>query len=243
MPIRTSGDDLADAFAAGAPDALRRAYDEHQRAVYSYCRKLVAEHAADVTQEVFLAAWRSRARFDPQSGSLGGWLMGIAKFKVADHLRAHYRNQSVASGDLADLEAVARRLELPRQHLLVIDVEAQHRLVAQHVHIGRHRPQQHVLLDAQQPFALGQHRVLRQRGAGDGAAAAIERLGHAELAGTGRQVVAAGELLDTAKREAARLGALSRRAFSATKERLRGATIRHIKESLKADMESLLAPA
>ncbi len=103
MPIRTSGDDLAEDFAAGAPDALRRAYDEHQRAVYSYCRKLVADHAADVTQEVFLAAWRSRGRFDPRSGSLGGWLMGIAKFKVADHLRAHYRNQSVASGDLVDL--------------------------------------------------------------------------------------------------------------------------------------------
>lgn len=57
------------------------------------------------------------------------------------------------------------------------------------------------------------------------------------------QVVAPGELLDVAKREAARLGALSRRAFSATKERLRGATIRHIKESLKADMEALLSPA
>lgn len=105
MPIRTSGDDLAEDFAAGAPDALRRVYDEHQRAVYSYCRKLVADHAADVTQEVFLAAWRSRGRFDPRSGSLGGWLMGIAKFKVADHLRKHYRNQSVASGDLIDLGA------------------------------------------------------------------------------------------------------------------------------------------
>ncbi len=105
MPIRTSGDALAEDFAAGAPDALRRVYDEHQRAIYSYCRKLVADHAADVTQEVFLAAWRSRARFDPRSGSLGGWLMGIAKFKVADHLRAHYRNQSIASGDLVDLGA------------------------------------------------------------------------------------------------------------------------------------------
>jgi enoyl-CoA hydratase len=57
------------------------------------------------------------------------------------------------------------------------------------------------------------------------------------------QVVAPGELLDVAKREAARLGALSRRAFSATKERLRGATIRHIRENLEADMKALLSPA
>ena len=109
MPIGTSGDDLAEAFAAGAPDALRRAYDEHQRAVHSYCRKQVADHASDVTQEVFLAAWRSRDRFDPGSGSLGGWLMGITRFKVADHLRAHYRNQSVASGDLVDLGTTGDR--------------------------------------------------------------------------------------------------------------------------------------
>ena len=105
MRIRTSGDDLADAFAAGAPDALRRAYDEHQRAVYSYCRRFVADQAADVTQEVFLAAWRSRERFDPSCGSLGGWIMGIARFKVADQLRLLYRNKSVASGDLTDVGA------------------------------------------------------------------------------------------------------------------------------------------
>lgn len=103
MRSRTSRDDLAEAFAAGAPDALRRAYDEHQRAVHSYCRKFVQDHAADVTQEVFLAAWRSRERFDPACGSLAGWLMGIARFKVKDHLRATYRNRSVASGDLVDL--------------------------------------------------------------------------------------------------------------------------------------------
>jgi len=109
MQTRTSGDDLAEAFAAGEPDALRRVYDEHQRAVFSYCRRLVADHAADVTQEVFLAAWRSRARFDPASGSLIGWIMGIARFKVADHLRAHYRNQSVASGDLIDLGSTGDR--------------------------------------------------------------------------------------------------------------------------------------
>ncbi len=105
MRTRTSDDDVAEAFAAGEPDALRRVYDHHQRAVFSYCRKFVSDQAADVTQEVFLAAWRSRQRFDPATGSLGGWIMGIAKFKVTDHLRRTYRNASVASGDLVDLSA------------------------------------------------------------------------------------------------------------------------------------------
>lgn len=55
------------------------------------------------------------------------------------------------------------------------------------------------------------------------------------------EVVPADELLETAKREARRLGNLSRRAYSATKERLRGRTIEHIRGTLEADMASLLS--
>jgi enoyl-CoA hydratase len=54
------------------------------------------------------------------------------------------------------------------------------------------------------------------------------------------RVVPAGELLDTAKAEAARLGAHSRRAFSATKERLRSHTIELIRSTLASDMDRLL---
>lgn len=102
MGPRLSDEDLGAGFAAGDPEALRRVFDEHQRAVYSYCRKFVPSSAADLTQEVFLAAWRSRERFDPSAGTTGGWIMGIARFKVIDHLRSIYRDQSVAYGDLND---------------------------------------------------------------------------------------------------------------------------------------------
>ena len=109
MQPRTFGDDLAVAFVAGEPDALRRVFDEHQRAVFTYARRFVSDQAADVTQEVFLAAWRSRERFDPAAGSLAGWLMGIARFKVIDHVRGRYRNASVAAGDLVDLSSSGTR--------------------------------------------------------------------------------------------------------------------------------------
>ena len=103
MQPRASGEDLVTAFVAGEPAAFRRLFDEHHAVIYSFCHRFVDGHAADVTQEVFLAAWRSRERFDPDSGSLGGWLIGIARFKVADHLRSVYRSRSVPSGDLGDL--------------------------------------------------------------------------------------------------------------------------------------------
>ncbi|MBX3193014.1 MAG: crotonase/enoyl-CoA hydratase family protein [Labilithrix sp.] len=54
------------------------------------------------------------------------------------------------------------------------------------------------------------------------------------------EVVAADEVLGRAKEEAARLGALSRSAFEASKVRLRGKTIAHITATLDDDMKTLM---
>jgi enoyl-CoA hydratase len=51
------------------------------------------------------------------------------------------------------------------------------------------------------------------------------------------------EVLPHAIQEAARLGALARGAYRATKERLRGRTIAYITAGLDADMASLLSPS
>ena len=55
-------------------------------------------------------------------------------------------------------------------------------------------------------------------------------------------VLPAAEVLPRAMEEAAKLGGLSRTAFGATKERLRGKTIAHIKDTLESDMKTLLSP-
>lgn len=55
-------------------------------------------------------------------------------------------------------------------------------------------------------------------------------------------VVAPDALLEHAKTEAARLGALPRSAFVASKQRLRGKTIEHVTTSLDADMRALMMP-
>ena len=67
-------------------------YAEHGALVHSFCRRsLDPARAADATQDVFLAAWRSRDRYRPDAGTLAGWLVGIARFKVIDILRADGR--------------------------------------------------------------------------------------------------------------------------------------------------------
>lgn len=88
------------AFAAGDERALKHVYDRHSRLVHSYCRRVVGpDLAADVTQEVFLAAWRSRQRYRAEQGSLAGWLMGIARFKAIDATRARARRPDPVDGE------------------------------------------------------------------------------------------------------------------------------------------------
>ncbi len=91
-------------FAAGDPSALEAMYAEHGALVHSFCRRsLDPARAADATQDVFLAAWRSRERYRPEAGTLTGWLVGIARFKVIDILRADGRQPTL----LADPQAAA----------------------------------------------------------------------------------------------------------------------------------------
>jgi len=108
------------AFAAGTEGALEAAYRRHGRLVYSFARRVVGPELADeVTQDVFLAAWRSHHRFDADRGSLAGWLTGIARHKVADALRRQYRADArveragrltLAEPEPADVDAMAQRM-------------------------------------------------------------------------------------------------------------------------------------
>lgn len=64
-------------------------YDRYQEQVYRYLyAHLKNEHdAADVTQQVFLQAWKHGQNYDPGRGSLTTWLFAIARHSLIDFYR------------------------------------------------------------------------------------------------------------------------------------------------------------
>lgn len=124
------GDDpasLTAAFVAGDERALVGMYERWSRLVFSLALRSLGDvgEAEDVTQNVFVSAWRGRATFDPERARLASWLIGITRNAIADaHARrARERRDREAlissldrevntwSDDLADRLLVADELE------------------------------------------------------------------------------------------------------------------------------------
>ncbi|MFJ2763899.1 RNA polymerase sigma factor [Streptomyces prasinus] len=90
-----------------------RAADEHAfAAVYRRWGSLVhtmatrslgdTYEADDVTQQVFLGAWRGREGFRPERGPLGAWLVGITRRKIVDALAARTKRLTLADSVARD---------------------------------------------------------------------------------------------------------------------------------------------
>jgi len=73
----------------GDEEAIREVYARFGRPIYTLGLRLLgsAEAAEELTQDVFLAAWRKAARFDAARGRLSTWLMAIAHNLAVDRLR------------------------------------------------------------------------------------------------------------------------------------------------------------
>ncbi|MFF8952495.1 RNA polymerase sigma factor [Streptomyces sp. NPDC014940] len=89
-----SDDLLAQGFAEGDEACLTEAYRRWGALLFTIAfRKLGdSEEAKDVTQQVFVGAWRGRQGFDHDRGSLKTWLVGITHNKIADALERRSRN-------------------------------------------------------------------------------------------------------------------------------------------------------
>jgi RNA polymerase sigma factor (sigma-70 family) len=103
------------------PDAFAELYDRHVCQILAWSSVRVGDYDADLTAEVFAAAWHSRKRFrDEHDGTALPWLYGIAHNVFRSSLRkrrveygARERLGLPITVVQADFEAVDDRLSFP----------------------------------------------------------------------------------------------------------------------------------
>ena len=84
-----SEQELMRQLVAGDEAAVRALYARFGRSVYTMAYRMLgtSEAAEELTQDVFLAAWRKGLHYDASRGRLSTWLMTIAHNLAVDRLR------------------------------------------------------------------------------------------------------------------------------------------------------------
>ncbi|MGW5723661.1 RNA polymerase sigma factor [Amycolatopsis sp. NPDC003865] len=122
-----TADDLAWRFAAGEPETLRAVFDRHGPAVQRLARASLRDPADvdDVVQATFVSAWNGRQTYDPGKAGLLAWLLGIARRRIVDLLRArgrqHRDSAAVAAVTPAEEAVVAESPERVLDRLVIAD--------------------------------------------------------------------------------------------------------------------------
>ncbi|TYR65294.1 MULTISPECIES: sigma-70 family RNA polymerase sigma factor [Streptomyces] len=123
----TPGDDhLVQGLLDGDEVAFAAIYRRWGALVHTMAWRALGDthEAEDITQLVFVGAWRGRAGYRPDRGSLGAWLVGIARRKIADALTARTsrtRLMEIAARDAGGLRHGPAEAEAIVDRVLVLD--------------------------------------------------------------------------------------------------------------------------
>ncbi|MFC7796047.1 sigma-70 family RNA polymerase sigma factor [Streptomyces cinereoruber] len=92
-PAALSDAEIGRGLVRGDERCLALAHHRWARLVHTLASRALGDprEAEDVAQQVFLAAWRGRAGYRPERGSVPAWLVGITRRKIADALTARTR--------------------------------------------------------------------------------------------------------------------------------------------------------
>lgn len=119
---------------------LRAAYRTHGGEIFRLALRQLGDRglAEEVTQDVFVRAWRHRRRHDSRKGSLRTWLFAIARNRIIDAARRRGVRPPVASVEHAvdpghdPLQLLDRQLAL-RQALDLLPTDLRTALVEVHL--------------------------------------------------------------------------------------------------------------
>ena len=86
---RVAAEELAKRAVARDPEAWGRLFDLHYRGVFAFVRYRLrgANEAEDIASQVFEIAYARAERFDYRGVPIEGWLIGIARNVVRDHIK------------------------------------------------------------------------------------------------------------------------------------------------------------
>jgi RNA polymerase sigma-70 factor (ECF subfamily) len=129
-PLSPQGEqELIRRLRLGEEEAIRTVYQRFARPVFGMGLRILgsAEAAEELTQDVFLAAWRKADRYDPTRGRLSTWLMAIAHNMAVDRLRRQATQIPTSPAGIDDLALVAAEGD---EEEAVLDREALRQVLA-----------------------------------------------------------------------------------------------------------------
>lgn len=72
----------------GDQDSLRLLIDKYTSSIYNFSSRLTGiSNSADITQDVFIKAWKNLHNFDESKAQFKTWLFSIARNTTTDYLR------------------------------------------------------------------------------------------------------------------------------------------------------------
>lgn len=88
---------LVASIAAGDQQALRDLYERSHRLVFTLAMRICSNHemAEELTLDVFHDVWRRSGDYDPNDGTVVGWIMMQARSRSIDRLRFERRKKRV----------------------------------------------------------------------------------------------------------------------------------------------------
>jgi RNA polymerase sigma-70 factor, ECF subfamily len=100
---------LVQSIATGDQVALHALYERAHRIVFTLIMRITAnrETAEELTIDVFHDVWRRASRYDPENGTVLGWIMNQARSRAIDRLRFESRKKRSDGGDVQPAEVTA----------------------------------------------------------------------------------------------------------------------------------------
>ena len=126
---KLADEELMERVAGADADAFEVVFERHADVAFSLAYRICGRRslAEDVTQEAFLALWRSGARYDRARGSVRTWTLGIVHNRAIDALRrsgVHERRRVDDEGLHETIEAPERTDEQAIEHAASAEIQS-----------------------------------------------------------------------------------------------------------------------